>query len=193
MANNLLIERPTGLPAVIQSMQKRIYAGLLPKWAVLANGDPNTDFVLEGYGKAYTNKKDKVVIAEAFINDSEKDYTGSLLTSDVTKFFFIESGRSRPEGQTLYRTSLDVCFIVDLSEIKPGITSRAVAEAKAHADVEKILKDLSIFNAQIEGFDTGFKNLFIGLDHTPAAIDYQPKHAFKFTLGIVYNMQTPEC
>ena len=184
MANNL-IQNPIGLSAVIQRIQKTLYDSLTSKWV----GE------LQGFGEVYLNKKSNTFYPEAFTGGNDKtDYSGNLLTSDDSKFFFIPSGNSKAVGNGDYfSTTIDVCFIIDLSKAYPDEQHRTVSKSKAHNEVEKTLAQISLFSAKVESFTEGIKNLFSGLSFDAEKIDLQPKHSFKFTIRVIYSMNQQEC
>ncbi len=185
MANNTKTN-PVGIDVPLQALQTILYTALNQLWSI----------ELEAYGRVYINENDGVMIPEAFIAPEEgqlqkADYSGTLLTADVSKFFFIDYN-GKPLGNTMRQTKVDVCFIINLGDIYPNILHRA--DAEVHRDVEKLLKDASALRVtDVDGPITGIKNVFKGLDFKYTD-DMQPKHVFKFTINLIYGLdQSQQC
>lgn len=165
---NYLKQNPVGLDASIQKLQVLLYTQLLPKWNELS-----------GYGRCYINKdKDGFKTIEDYSKKNE--YSGNLVYAEGNKFFFATEKDLERTGNSFYKTSIDLFFIVNVNKVYPSITHRADEEIRL--DVLKILENQSLVEV---------KKLVIDIDKIFNRFDYnrvdnmQPYHVFKLELDVV--------
>lgn len=171
---NYLKTSPQGIDKVIQEAQVLLYDELSTLWGV----------TLEGYGRVYKKEKSGKIIPEVYIG--KKEYSGTLLTTDKSKFFFSKSSSSEHRGLGFgYLTDVNIYFILDLSKVKPTVTHRADQEAQI--DVVDILEMTglvvtSIIDTEIDDVLREFKGSSENFKDT------QPYHVFKLECELVYDL-----
>lgn len=186
--NNLKIN-PVGCDVKLQKLQEALYK-LSETWGTLPAG-----FDMDGYGRAYFNEENEKSILEAYAQG--KDYSGNLLTTDRSKFFFFRVKKAMPEGNKQYKQLFDVLFIVNSQLAKPGVNH--IADEELHVDVERILKENGYLQLEITDFDDNVQTIFKNYEYRYLLdIDFesfdsmQPNHIFKFGISLVYDMQDTE-
>lgn len=164
MANNLKTN-PIGLDAVIAKIQTKLYDKLTTLWGVS----------LEGYPRCYEIKRDKKTTIEHFI--SGKDYL-SLINCDKNKFFFLNKKDIVQNSYTTFDTEIDLFFIVNIKNAKPGIAHRADEEVRL--DVYNVLSTIGDLGVDMK---ITTDNVFNGYDFK-FTDDMQPYHFFKITMSV---------
>lgn len=171
---------PIGIDAKIQSMQNVLFSQLNTKWALTGNNE------LDAYGRVYINSKEGKKIPEFYNNNGEYE---NVLVAETSKFFFLQRKIQSKQNVLQYKTTVELCFLVDLELIKTTVGHRA--DVEVHADVESVLTTFP--NVFIESLETEIRNVFIGLDYEETD-DMQPYHAFKFNLSVFYSLdETCKC
>lgn len=177
---NYTKSNPVGIDAKIQGMQSALYSQLNEKWGLGGSK------VLDAFGRVYINVKDGKKIPEFYFEN--KEYK-NVLVAETSKFFFIQRKVQTKQNVAQYKTSIELCFLVDLELIKSTVGHRA--DAEVHADVESVLTTFP--NVYIESLETEIRNVFSGLDYEETD-DMQPYHAFKFNLSVFYSLdETCKC
>lgn len=111
----------SGIDQYIQPLQTAIYTYLLPKWGV-------TNTTYQAYGRSYRNKVNDGYRAEAFLNETVKEY-GALIYNDklsAMSFFAVLDPEPSIEG----RSKANVAFfmLMDLSACKPNAANQMLDE-----------------------------------------------------------------
>jgi hypothetical protein len=177
-----LIDNPTGKTAVIQSIQKRLHSELTELWNLPDNEKKN----LDAFGKCYILNRDGKKTIERF--KQGKDYE-NVAVANKSKLFFIQTKSSKPNGQNLFTTELEVIFIIDISIAKPNIQHRSEQESQVTADVNNILT--TVDNVFILSIEEGYEKSLNGAYYEQSN-DMQPYFVFKFILKIDYDINQ-EC
>ena len=185
--SNHLKTGPIGLDAVIHDIQKEAYklaeAG---RWNV----------ALEGYPRCYILQNDtKQKTIEAYLENT--DYSGTLIFGEDNKFFFVAPNDILKDSANYYTTELEMFWIVNVKECKPGITHRADEEVRADVlamlnripgiKVNKVVINIDrVFNRYNSRISQSYE-----YEYTD---DMQPYHCFKVEMGVLpYNLNQTSC
>ena len=169
---------PIGLDAKIQSLQTRLFSQLNTLWGLDASNE------LDAYGRCYVIEQDGEKTARFFKTNKEYQIVS---VPEKNKFFFLSRAIQKKVDTLRYETTVELIFLLNVSQLKPNIEHRADIEVQA--DVELILNQID--NVWCESIETGFENVLRGMKYNQES-DMQPYHAFKFNLNILYNMND-EC
>lgn len=169
---------PIGLDAKIQSLQTRLFSQLNTLWGLTSPND------LDAYGRCYVIEQDGEKTARFFKTSNEYQIVS---VPERNKFFFLNRSIQKKVDTLRYKTTVELIFLLNVSQLKPNIEHRADIEVQA--DVELILNQID--NVWCESIETGFENVLRGMKYNQES-DMQPYHAFKFNLNILYNMND-EC
>lgn len=164
---NNIKQNPVGIDVIIQPMQVELYDTLSASW-----GD------MRGFGRVYKNKKQRRIIPEHYLGNSEYE---EVLTSDMTvaTFFFVESGELTSQKSCLSRTKVDLIFLVDVNKAKETIDH--------YADEEVRIDVLNIAKKHFTSIDKTIKGYGALEGFTTYDIDYiHPYFIFKI-IGIINN------
>lgn len=167
---------PVGLSFVVQEIQKTLYAELGILW-----GD-----ILDGYGLVYHINENNIVSPQAFVG-GKNDYSGNLMTTDKSKFFFTKQAKAVHLGDDSFKTSVNLFFVVNLAKAKASILHRA--ESEVLADVLNTLK-----NCHTDGVNDTTDKLeevlreFSNLYRKSKIENMHPHYIFKINIDLVYNI-----
>ena len=163
---------PIGLDAKIQSIQNKLYTSLNTLWG-LSNGNE-----IDAYGRAYINQKDAKLLPEAYVGRNEYE---NVLVAERNKFFFLSRGIKEKYDTLRFKTNVELCFIVDLGQLKPDIEHRADSEVQ-----NDVYNELFTFdNVFVLSLDTEIRSVFNGLSFD-SDDNLQPYHCFKYNLLVIY-------
>jgi hypothetical protein len=170
-----MIINPIGIDKPIQDMQTLLSQGLWPDIPV-----DNRAF----YHRVFRNFRNGLLVPEVYVGDGEyqevlfDDYISVLSWFDVS-----DETESYDGGQVVQ--SVGVFFAVNLDDLYPSLSHRAVEEA--HNDVRKILGSRPT-TYDITGLTTGAAAYG---DFDSAAVKFpnmQPWHIFRFNTNISFLM-----
>lgn len=173
-----------GVDIPIQSFQKFLYNQLLSKWKTA-----ESSFL--SYGRCYRNNVDLGYIPEVYVNGTPAQYVGIEFddtNTNVLSFFDLYDDVKFKDGSATAK--VDLIFIVNVTNLKPGIAHRADEEIRN--DVERLCQ-VPRFGFIATDFQTGYANVF---NRFPGIVkndqitwrDLQPLHVFKITFDFVYNI-----
>lgn len=181
---NKVKENPVGLDALIHDVQTQVYS-LATTWNIDLTGYPRC-YILEHNGK-------KTI--ESYLGDSE--YSRSLIFSEENKFFFLNPEDVEKVGSNLYKTQIELYFIVNLEECKPNVTHRADEEVR-----NDVLSELSkLPNVKIVKVVHNNDRVFARFNNRVSqnyeyeyTDDMQPYHYFKVILETMpYQLTQTTC
>lgn len=181
-------DNPTGLNAVVYRMQKMLHE-LKKTWS-----DPNAEEAdqvqFDVYPLLYI-KTDKQK------NRTMEHFTGGIdyeskNWAEQNKCWFIEPLPATDVAGTIdyKKTTLDIYFTADLSEVKKNITDHR-ADVEVRADVGAIIdKMYFVRNARNV---TEIENVYKGFKHN-IGDDMHPWHCFKISVDVYsFRNDQPEC
>lgn len=164
-------ENPIGLDAKIQGIQTRLYARLIDLWGL----DENT---FDAYGRVYVKRKTNKVLPEAYIGRNEYQ---NVLVAEKNKFFFVARNTINAINAIQFQTTIELCFILDLSQIKSDIGHRADQEVQL--DVKESFRGVD--NVNIVSLVTEPNQVFSGFTFNETD-NLHPYHVFKYNLNVIY-------
>lgn len=171
---NSIVANPMGLNFIVQEMQKQLYSELFPLW----------NNILNGYGLTQYISEQGITTPQTFVKNN--DYSGNLITTDTSKFFFTKPNKSEHLGKSMFTTALNLFFIVNLKEAKPSVLHRADSEVQA--DVIKALEYVPLESlADVVDNPDVILREFKGLGKTNVLDNMQPHHIFKIGIEVMYN------
>lgn len=170
---------PRGLDALISKIQATLHNELNVTWGLVKDSDK-----LEAYERCYILNNEGKNTVNRFIK--KKEYR-IISVAEKSKFFFLQRAKAVKEDAIYYKSEVEVIFIVDLDKIK-NVEHRGDLEAQN--DVELLLSQFP--NVWIINCESGYQNALTGIDYQQEN-DMQPYHAFKFTLGVHYDMNAECC
>jgi len=174
---NFLKTDPKGLDIVIYGVQKKLYDKLVEKWVGIE---------LFGYDRCYISNRNNVKSIDYYFSDKEYE---SLVVAEKNKFFFTAENQIKHVGVNYYETSIDLYFILNVSEIKPSVLHRADEEVRQDVlnilqTIKEVTIDYTIFNV-----DNVFNRYFFN-----QVIDLEPYHCFKVVLNVnKYHLNNKLC
>jgi hypothetical protein len=169
----------TGIDVPIQKTQTLLHDKLNVLWGIN----------MKAYGRAYLLKKGKQVLPEVFVNNI--DYEDVLGLND-NRFFFIQSNSAKRVSNTRYESDIDIYFIINLKEVKSGITHRA--DEEVHKDIDYILNQTDFYINSIEtGIDNVINDFKLNERDNFNLADFEPYHIFKVKCTITYDLSKIEC
>lgn len=174
---NNLKTNPKGLDVIIYRVQKKLYDKLSTMWAGVE---------LFGYDRCYLSNRNGVKSIDYYVSDKEYE---NLIVAEKNKFFFTAENEVKNVGINYYETSIELYFIVNVSEIKPDILHRADEEVRK--DVLNLLQTMSDTSIDYVVFNTDnvFNKYFFN-----QVIDLEPYHCFKVVLKVnKYHLNNKLC
>jgi len=174
---NNLKTNPKGLDVVIYGVQKKLYDELTALW---------TGVELFGYDRCYVANRNNLKTIDYYFSD--KEYK-NLVVAEDNKFFFTAENEIQNVGINYYETSIDLYFILNVSEIKPTVLHRADEEVRQDVlNVLQTMRNVSIDNVVIST-DNIFSRYFFN-----QVIDLEPYHCFKVRLNVhKYHLNNKLC
>ncbi len=182
---NLTKTNPVGLDIVIDNIQRKVYE-LKKEWAVELDGYPRCQILKSNDGQ-------KTI--EAYLGNDE--YSGSLIFAEENKFFFLSGESVQKVKNNYYSTTIELYFIVNLSEIYSNIKHRADEEVRI--DVLHVLNTISGINVvKVESNSdkvfARFNNRISQNYEYEYTDDMQPYHYFKVLIDILeYDINAQSC
>ena len=173
-------DKPVGIDAAIQPLQKYLHAQLVKVWGL------TDDSVYQCYGRIYRNKKDTQYIAEAYAGNNE--YKEVYWNDELSAIsWFGLSGKTTFDKQN--KTDVHLIFFVDLKKLKPTITHRADEEIRN--DIQKLF-GYSLFGFSYESVELWIDNVLREYpgsrrDDRLKAVDMHPVHCFRINLTCLYD------
>lgn len=177
---------PKGIDVKIQAMQGFIYDQLLTIWPVDATS-------YNSFGRAYRNQIDKGYVPEVFDSNSAsygKDYKEVLFDDKVKATSFFGVGETTRYDKGSATAEVFLIFMVNVMELKPTIQHRADEEIRREVEM---LCSSPRHGFIMKGIETGIDNVFkeypgIRRDEGMKYRDEHPKHCFKITFDLMYNI-----
>lgn len=167
------MNNPKGIDAPIQDMQNLFIDRL---WTSVATGKKSFNH------RVFKNMRNGIVIPELFVSGKEYKEVSFDDRLTVLSWFDVSSRTSSYELGAITQ-DVGIFFMVNLAELYPTITHRAVEES--HLDVQKILLRRPQ-GFKIESIITGHDAYGdYPLDKLKFP-DMQPWHAFKFVCSVNY-------
>ena len=174
---NNLKTNPKGLDVIIYKVQKKLYDKLSTMWVGVE---------LFGYDRCYLSNRNGVKSIDYYISDKEYE---NLIVAEKNKFFFTAENEVKNVGINYYETSIELYFIVNVSEIKPDVLHRADEEVRK--DVLNVLQTMSDTSIDYVVFNTDnvFSKYFFN-----QVIYLEPYHCFKVVLKVnKYHLNNKLC
>jgi hypothetical protein len=169
---NYLKQNTDGLDTAIKGLQSYLYDNIVSKWT-LENFD--------AYGRVYKNKRNNLIIPEAYV--SEKEYKEVLLDDFLDGIMFFSPYDVQDVYEDLIVQKCDVMFTFNLRQL-------VVSDERIDEEVRQYI--LSLFRAYIKdpnvtSITTGLVNVY--KDYNGVAeyfYDMQDFHHFKMTVDLRY-------
>lgn len=181
-----VIEDPKGIDVPIRKFQEKLHSSLMTLWG-LDTEDETQNALYQSYGRCYRNKKGNGYIAEVF--DSGKDYKEVYWDDSLyaISFFGISSSIEHKIGEI---AQVHLVFFVDLSKLKPDISTRADEEVRR--DVLNTVQT-NKFGFKYTSLDLWLENVlreYSGSyrEERLKAVDMQPVHCFRLNFNLNYNI-----
>lgn len=179
---NYNLNNPIGVDKEIQKIQNYLYDGLVDDW-----GD------IDGYGRAYKNRKNLGFIPEVYKGDNE--YLNAFYDdseNDKGLFFFLENHDHQSEDGFKFKTRVKICFMLNLDLI--GHENEERADSIVHEKVVAILHKNATNSFGITGLEKTVRNVFYGYDYSDVELetDMHPLHTFAIIGELEYYL-TEKC
>jgi hypothetical protein len=181
---NLTKTNPVGLDIVIDNIQSKVYE-LKDLWEVDLQGYPRCQIL--------TNNNKKTI--EAYLGNN--DYSSSLIFAEQNKFFVLAGESIEHVSNNYYKTTIEMYFMLNLSEIYPNIQHRADEEVRV--DVLNILHtipNINVFKVEhnSDKVFARFNNRISQTFEHEYTDDMQPYHYFKVLIDILeYDINQTSC
>lgn len=177
---NYLKTSPVGIDLKIDRIQKSIYTTLVEKWTTV-----------DVYGRVYKNQKDNGTVLEVYTQNGEYQ---RILFNEGNKVFFVQ-GQEPINNLGLIENDLWAVAVVNLENIKPGITHRADEEAR-----------VDLFSALVSAVGReNITRLEYGLEKVKRVVednlsfenfkfsDVHPYHVFMVKMKVDYSLLINQC
>lgn len=182
---NLTKINSIGIDSVIDKIQKRIYT-LKEDWCI----------ELTGYPRCYILQKQKgIKTIESFLDNEE--YSGSLISAEGNKFFFLAGESIENVSNNYFRTTIELYFMLEIDSIYPNIQHRCDEEVRV--DVINVLNQISgISILKIESNSdkvfARFNNRISQSFEHEYTDDMHPYHYFKVLIDVLeYDINQTNC
>ncbi len=190
---NNIIESPIGVDEAVKKVQIDLYNELVNVW----NGE------IEGYGRVYKNPvntgetipdyyRTSKIISPSWYNAKLKDYEETYYNDNKSAVFcFLINENDDTEDSIVYRASVKIAFMVDLSKIYPSSSERK--DSYAQRDVVEILRNFNFRKFDITGIERRID--FVFREYSTSNIrfdDMHPLHCFAVKMDLEYFL-TDKC
>lgn len=184
------ISSPVGIDAPIQKLQIQLAGYLKTRWGL-------THYY--SFGRAYRvkNKKKTGYIPAVYYGDDEyKDVfaidrdAASGVTIDGMNFFYID-GDSKRVNESLYQTTIQIVFFLNLEKIFPAKTHRA--DQDAETDIMYYLEK-SPFGFHVEGITREIENVYKDFEYNDRSwIDMEPYCVIRIEAELMHEYLPTDC
>jgi hypothetical protein len=175
-------EIPKGIDIPIQRLQEVLYKELKKKWGI------SDDISFDCYGRAYRNQTSDGYVPEVYKKNGEY---ADVLFDDKLKalcFFGISDTQQYDAGSSLAKVFL--IFMVNVKELKPGITHRGDEEIRVDAEEIACIKRHGF---TLTGIETSLDRVF--KEYSGWRVkdgikfnDMHPLHCFRMNFDLLYNI-----
>lgn len=172
-------DNPVGIDAIIHTAQKNLFEKLSQKWGNDIDAYPRC-YVIE-------REDDNGVYRSIEHYKGNNEYTGTLITSEGNKFFFMAENEFKRVSNTSFETKVDTFFILNLRTVYKDINHRS--DAEVINDIYKVLN--SCFKFYPVRIITDYRDVFNSFNYRFDNI--QPYLILKIESKVVFDTNQQVC